>query len=290
MVRKHKQQTTGFQRYSRYLSAGVAAAGVLLSVGCLAKGNSPISGSAYLQLGPVPIPLLGAIAYVLVMILSLAPKLTKNKKLEGPTWLGLFMLSTAMTVFSSYVMYVMFGVLGDPCVPCLLSAGLSLGLWVLTLLDSDRKGIGQLLLPGISVVMIALVTTAGMHAYAQNHDSFTAGNPPRAVQTTSGSSEIGLAQHLKSIDAKKYGAWWCPHCHAQQTLFGKEAFDYVPYVECDEEGVNPQPRTCQSVGVNSYPTWEINGELYPGVKSLDVLADLSGYSGPKDFTNQMPAN
>ncbi|MEL6938691.1 MAG: vitamin K epoxide reductase family protein [Cyanobacteria bacterium J06598_1] len=287
MVRKRKQPTTGIQRYSRYLIGGVAAAGLLLAVGCLAKGSTP-SSSAYLQLGGVSIPLLGAGAYSLMAMLSLAPATLKNKDLKAPTWLGLFMLSTAMVIFSGYLIYVMFGVLGDACVPCILSAGLSVGLWVLTLLDGDRRGLGQLLLPGVCVAMMAILTTSGMHAYAQNPDSFIAGNPPPVVSTESGVSEIELAKHLQSIDAKKYGAWWCPHCHAQQTLFGKEAFEHVPYVECDAEGVKPQPRTCQAVGVSSYPTWEINGELHPGVKSLQVLADLSGYSGPTDFTNPMP--
>ena len=31
--------------------------------------------------------------------------------------------------------------------------------------------------------------------------------------------------------------------------------------------------------VKGYPTWEINGELYPGEKSLDELGELSGFKG-----------
>ena len=114
----------------------------------------------------------------------------------------------------------------------------------------------------------------------------TAGHAPPPIETTSGESEIALAEHLASIDAKKYGAHWCPHCHSQQALFGKEAFAKVTYVECDADGQNSQPATCQAVGVTSYPTWEINGELYAGVQPLEVLAGISGYSGPTDFKNQ----
>lgn len=285
MARKRKQ-TTWIHRNSRYLIAGVSAAGLLLTIGCMAKGNSSLAGSAYVQLAGLSLPLLGAISYFLMGAFAIGPVVTKNKSLEGPTWLGLFIGSTAMTIFSGYLLYIMFGVLQEPCVPCLLSAFLSLGLWTLTLVGNRWESLGQLLLPGISVALVATIATTGLYAYAQNPDSFTAGNPPPAVETNSGDAEIALAKHLTAIGAKKYGAWWCPHCHAQQTLFGKQAFEHVTYVECDEEGIEPDPNACRAAGVQSYPTWEINGETYAGVQSLPTLAAVSGYTGPQDFVNQ----
>lgn len=33
---------------------------------------------------------------------------------------------------------------------------------------------------------------------------------------------------------------------------------------------------CLEKGIQGYPTWEINGNLYPGEQSLDKLAKLSG--------------
>ena len=113
-------------------------------------------------------------------------------------------------------------------------------------------------------------------------------NAPPAIETTSGNAEIALAKHLSSIGAKKYGAWWCPHCHAQQALFGAEAFKEVTYIECDPEGKDSQTEMCQSAGVQGFPSWEINGELYPGLHQLADLAVISAYSGPMDFTNQLP--
>ena len=134
MVRK--KQTPWFYRYARYLITGVATAGFLLSIGCLTKGNSALAGNAYVTLVGLPLPLLGAIAYGLMGSLAIGPVLTKNKALEGPTWTGLFMGSTAMVTFSGYLLYVMFQVLQEPCIPCVLSAFLSLGLWVLTLVGN----------------------------------------------------------------------------------------------------------------------------------------------------------
>lgn len=288
MARKRKQPTTWIHRNSRYLITGASAAGLLLAIGCMAKGSGSLAGSAYVQLGGLSLPLLGAISYFIMGSLALGPVVTKNKSLEGPTWLGLFIGSTAMSIFSGYLLYIMFGVLQETCIPCLLSAILSLGLWGLTLVGNRWESFGQLLLPGISVALVAAIATTGLYAYAQNPDTFTAGNPPPVVDTNSGESEIQLAKHLTAIGAKKYGAWWCPHCHAQQTLFGQQAFPHITYVECDAEGVNPQPQACQVAGVQSYPTWEINGQTYPGVQSLQSLATASGYNGPQDFVNQAP--
>lgn len=286
MARKRKQPTTWIHRNSRYLLAGVATAGLFLSIGCMAKGNSALSGSAYVQLGGLSLPLLGVIAYGLMGACAIGPVVTKNKSLESPTWLGLFIGSTAMTIFSGYLLYIMLAVLQEPCIPCMVSAVLAVGLWGLTLVGNRWESFGQLLLPGISVALVAFIATTGLYAYAQNPDTFTAGNPPPLVETDSGASEIALAKHLSDIGAKKYGAWWCPHCHAQQTLFGKQAFDHVTYVECDEEGIDPQPNACRAAGVQSYPTWEINGQTYAGVQSLQSLAAASGYAGPQEFVNQ----
>ena len=76
-----------------------------------------------------------------------------------------------------------------------------------------------------------------------------------------------------------YGAFWCPHCDTQKQLFGG-AVTQIPYVECDPEGESAQPQLCQDKGIQGYPTWEIAGEFYPGVHSLETLASLSGYANP----------
>lgn len=88
--------------------------------------------------------------------------------------------------------------------------------------------------------------------------------------------EARLANHLAEQDAAMYGAFWCPHCTDQKELFG-DAVDRVPYVECDPEGENAQPDVCAAKEIKGYPTWEIDGEFYPGTQSLEELARLSGF-------------
>lgn len=88
--------------------------------------------------------------------------------------------------------------------------------------------------------------------------------------------EQQLAEHLTEQGAVMYGAFWCPHCADQKALFN-EAIDAVPYVECDPEGEKANPQLCQEKNIQGYPTWEINGEFYPGTRSLEDLATLSGF-------------
>jgi len=96
-----------------------------------------------------------------------------------------------------------------------------------------------------------------------------------------------LVEHLNKVGAREFGAYWCPHCHQQKQLFGQEASKKIRYIECDPKGVNSQTQLCVQVGIKGYPTWEINGKLYPGVKTLDQLADLTNYQGSRNFINQV---
>lgn len=87
-----------------------------------------------------------------------------------------------------------------------------------------------------------------------------------------------LAIHLTQSGAVMYATYWCPYCQRQEALFGETAFQYIERVECDPRGDNPQPERCRAAGVRGLPTWIINGQNYPGLRSLAELADLSGYA------------
>ena len=113
-------------------------------------------------------------------------------------------------------------------------------------------------------------------------------NPSRAAETTSStasganttqpstSRQKDLARHLKLKGAVVYGAWWCPHCNSQKELFGVEAIELLPYVECDKDDAGRQ--RCQQAQIRAYPTWDLNGERRLGVLSLEELEQWSGYS------------
>ena len=79
-----------------------------------------------------------------------------------------------------------------------------------------------------------------------------------------------FAQCLTEKGVVMYGTGWCSYCQRQKELFAS-SFKYVNFVDCDKNR-----QECSSAGVKGYPTWKINAENYPGLQSLDNLAQLSG--------------
>jgi thiol-disulfide isomerase/thioredoxin len=113
---------------------------------------------------------------------------------------------------------------------------------------------------------------------------------PTAAKPASSSTSVaqnqaiaGLAAHLRKINAKMYGAYWCPHCKHQKDMFGDDGFRPITYIECDPKGTNAKPDLCRAANIKGYPTWEIKGKFYPGTQSLEELATLSGYQGNTKF-------
>ena len=101
---------------------------------------------------------------------------------------------------------------------------------------------------------------------------------PPVVTKQSSPEALALGKHLKDIGATMYGAFWCSHCYGQKQVFGREATDqFVQYVECDKKGANSKRDFCKEQKVPGFPTWDINGKLYPGEKTLEDLAKLSNF-------------
>ncbi|MFW6263893.1 MAG: vitamin K epoxide reductase family protein [Cyanobacteriota bacterium] len=316
-----RRSTPWIHRWSRLLIGAIAVIGAILTgyltvtklaggdVGCLpteaaqAAGNScnDVLDSRYGQVFGLPLTLFGCLAYLSMATFALGPLAVNREvnkslraRLEEWTWLFLLIGGTAMTVFSGYLMYILAVELQVPCIYCITSAVFALTLLTLTILGRDWDDIGQILFTGIIVAMVTLVATLGIYSIPDGSSvsgripvllPTTEAQPPIGweITTTSGESEIALAEHLTEVGASNYGTFWCPYCYSQKQLFGEEAFSKVNYVECDPSGIEPQPGLCQEAGIRSYPSWEINGQLYSGTQSLEQLAEVSGYSGPRNF-------
>jgi len=101
---------------------------------------------------------------------------------------------------------------------------------------------------------------------------------------------LALAQHLKRTGAQFYGAYWCRFCGQQRGLFGKEGVAALPYVECAADGYQSNVAACKAKAeVRAYPTWQINGEFYSGMQSLDELAELSGFTAKTTLARVEPS-
>ena len=81
-----------------------------------------------------------------------------------------------------------------------------------------------------------------------------------------------FAKCLKDKGAKFYGAFWCPHCQDQKTLFGSSK-KYLPYIECSTANGNSQLPICKEKNIEGYPTWEFaDGSRLTGELSLEQLS------------------
>ena len=240
--------------------------------------NSPW-GSLFGQ----PLSLFGCLAYATVLVLALLPLLlqgdARRDLLARSRWL-LFLLTAGMAMFSVVLMAVMLLKIKAFCPFCILSALLSLGLFLLTLLAGDWEDKGQLIFRGVLTALLVGITGIGWATAMDRPEVVTGPGMPIPVTSASSPAATALADHLTAKGAVMYSAYWCPHCHEQKELFGKEATARLKIVECAPDGRNNQAELCASKKIQGYPSWEINGKLDSGKKPLARLAELSGYRGP----------
>ena len=104
-----------------------------------------------------------------------------------------------------------------------------------------------------------------------------------AITTSSSLQKVNFAKFLTDNNFKMYSAYWCPHCHDQKQLFGEEAVKELIVVECAKDGKDTQYKLCKEKQIEGFPSWEINGEIYSGVKDLNDLAIMTGYEGDSNF-------
>lgn len=305
-----RRPVSPLHRFARPVMAAAASIGAVVTAyltllrftgneaACPSSGCDIVLSSPYATVFGLPLALFGFLAYLGMVILAIAPLLVNaserselRDKLTRWTQPLLLIGGTSMLVFSGYLMYLLAFEIKALCVYCLGSALLSATLFVMAVIGQDWPDISQPVFTSIIVAVVVLVGTLGVYSNVNSPAVADGGGEEQYgfdIQTTSGEAEIALAQHLNEIDATFYGAWWCPHCHDQKTLFGKEAAQMLPYVECSPPGeVRSQTQECQAAEIPSYPTWEINGERYNGAIGLEDLATLSGYNGPTNFQNSI---
>ncbi len=288
-------------RKSRFIIAAIASVGMVITAYltvtkfagstavCPTEGCDKVLESPYAVVFGLPLALFGFLAYSSMVGAAISPWLVNAEtskafraNLENWTWLFMFAGGTSMMIFSAYLMYISNVVIQAVCLYCISSAFCALALFVLTVIGRDWDDIGQLFFIGIIVGLVTIIGTLAIYAPINN---------PQAKPTASGyvitrssnPDNIELAKHLTSIGAKMYGAFWCTHCNDQKQMFGREAVEKLTYIECDPQGKNPQVAVCQAAGITGYPTWEINGKMYSGTRSLTELAQLSGYNGSTNF-------
>ncbi|MDJ0555559.1 MAG: vitamin K epoxide reductase family protein [Microcoleaceae cyanobacterium MO_207.B10] len=299
---RSKRSKPWIHRNSRFIIGSIATVGAIITaylaikkltggiVACPVAGCDKVLESPYAVVFGLPLALFGFIAYAGMGTMAVAPWLINpdsqkelRSKLENWSWLLMFVGGVSMTLFSSYLMYLMVFEIKSLCIYCIGSAICSLALFILASIGRDWEDIGQLVFTAIIVGMITVVGT--LLVYAPINSPNAGQQNIYGITTTSTPAKVALAEHLTEVGAKMYGAYWCNHCKDQKQLFGQEAVSKLSYIECDANGKNPQPNLCTEAGIKGYPTWDINGKFYEGLVSLENLAKLSGYQGSTNFDN-----
>ena len=222
---------------------------------------------------------------------------------------SILFLSTTMATFSAYLVALLRLVLQTSCNYCYLSAAISFALaavaWTQGIVPNKTRAFvvtassmalttvtSAFLFYTTSVLSLgvpsAQASTAPAAQYLQQEEARSSSNnnnnnnkvdkaeapSPPPVTSASSPEALAVASRLQKLDAKMYGAYWCSHCFNQKQALGLEAKAKFAYIECDKEGKNSQYDMCKSKKIPGYPTWEIQGNYYPGEKSVQELGAL----------------
>lgn len=85
------------------------------------------------------------------------------------------------------------------------------------------------------------------------------------------SDSSNVLQQLIDSGATFYGASWCGFTKKQLAELNITEADPrgLDYVDCEN-----QEELCSSKGIDAFPTWQINGQMYPGYYPPAKLAEL----------------
>jgi len=224
-----------------------------------------VLGSRWAKLFGLPTSLWGFLAYSSLAAIAFVKRAWLH-------WRLAFVVSMFGVLYSAYLTGISLTVLQAACPYCLTSFILMIAALALALFQRPADLPAFSWTPWLAKTLpAALVVILALHLnYAGVFDqSTTASKDP---------SLAALADHLTAMNAKFYGASWCPHCKDQKQMFGAAA-DRLPYVECSPEGPGgAETPVCTAMHIQGYPTWIINGQRHEGVLSPQDLARLSGFT------------
>ncbi len=186
-------------------------------------------------------------------------------------WRIVIFFATIAFGVSVYLNAVSIWIIDAICIYCLASFALIAAIYLLSWRADGLSGLAGWRL-GSSAAALIVVGLLTLH-YSGAFDPAAGPEDPylRAV-----------AEHLSGIDAKFYGAYWCPHCQQQKQAFGASAAR-LPYIECSPNGQRGAPATaCLVAEIKNYPTWVIEGRRHDRTLTVEQLARYSGFRKRSD--------
>jgi len=238
----------------------------------------------------IPLSSAGFITYLSILILTILLSLnliSPKEKLNKFVWWLIFLISCASATFSFLLINIMFFKIKAYCFFCILSAILSFSIFIISMIGANFESREPMIIRGF---IVALTVILGGLIWSTNVDPSRAidvSSPSEKVSpvitTSSSTQKVKFAKYLRANDIAMYTAYWCPHCHDQKQLFGKEAVKQLNVIECAQDGKDNQYELCREKEIDGFPSWEINGEIYSGVRDLNDLAIMTKYQGDTNF-------
>ena len=258
--------------------------------GCETVLNSPWGTLFENNQVNIPLSLAGFITYLSILVITIILSLnliSPKEKLNKFLWWLVFLISCASSTFSFLLINIMFFKIQAYCFFCILSAILSFSIFIISMIGAKFESREPMIFRGFiiatSVLLGGLIWSINVDpSNARPVESPTENVSPK-ITTSSSPQKVKFAKFLSENNIVMYSAYWCPHCHDQKQLFGKEAVKELKIVECANDGKNNQYELCQAKGIQGFPSWEINGEIYSGTRNLTELADMAGYQGDSNF-------
>ena len=238
----------------------------------------------------IPLSSAGFITYSLILVLAIILSLnliSPKEKLNKFLWWLIFLISCASSTFSFLLINIMFFRIQAYCFFCILSAILSFSIFIVSMIgakfDSREPMIFRGFIVAISVLLSGLIWSTNVDPSNAIDVQSPTENVSPIITTSSSPQKVKFAKFLRENNVVMYSAYWCPHCHDQKQLFGKEAAEELKIVECAKDGKDNNYELCQTKGISGFPSWEINKEIISGTRELNELAIKTGYQGDTNF-------
>ena len=238
----------------------------------------------------IPLSLAGFITYLTILVIAIILSLnliSPKEKLNKFLWWLIFLISCASSTFSFLLINIMFLKIQAYCFFCILSAILSFSIFIISMIGAKFESREPMIFRGFIVAISVLLSGLIWSTNVDPSNAIDVSSPTEkvspAITTTSSPQKIKFAKFLKENNIVMYSAYWCPHCHDQKQLFGKQAVKELTVIECAQDGKNNQYELCQTKNINGFPSWEINDEIYTGTRDLNDLVIMTGYKGDPNF-------
>lgn len=223
------------------------------------SGCDIVQSSRWATFLSVPMALWGCLTYIVIAGLAW------RARTKIGSWTPLIFFAVCGFAISAYLTIVSVIEIEATCPYCLASFLIITTIMILTMVRQPPEWLTSVK----EAAVVAVLIVAALHMHYSGVFDASAGPEDPQLQA--------LAMHLEKTGVKFYGAYWCPRCQEQKSVFASSA-KRLPYVECSSGGRGSAlTAPCVKNEIKSYPTWVIGEKRLTGLIKPRELANASGF-------------